>query len=249
MDIPFNFILTDELQRCDGSTQNSINRCLSNTVVDIVTSVIYYSGRHAARETIKNSDVLLAIILFLRTQEDSMEYDYDDLSSACEVDSDDSPCSENSSNENDSCDNAEDPSDVDNTESSQSAVNNDDEESVSYDSDSHDDSIFKPDDIAVEARWHYSLNYDAVHSLVWEECSTHLAALSDYFEVLIATLKEKLETTGWHNINDDGFSETLMFDNVTIFLPVLNFLVWNATLAMRGDRRRYCITFLYCCSI
>lgn len=251
MELPFNFFITDELSGCDDFSKEAISLCLKEVLVEIITSAVYYTGRHTARKIIKETDVKLAIALYLRTQEYAAErtiehennhyalYDDEDDFYESDPDSDDSSLSDD--------DNSTglavrkkyywETSGVRIYDSEDSE--SDDEPPIDSES---EENFRRPDEIATESRWHLNLNYKFVQAAVWQECSTKLDSLTNYFGEFITTLKSKLKNTSLAG-GGDGFDEDLSFDNITVFLPLLKFLTWNATLALRGDRRRYSILF------
>ena len=251
MENPFNFHLTEELKRCDDRSKEAVNFCLAEAMQEIVTSAIFYTGRHNARKNLKETDVKLAITLYLRTLEHRIEVDHledteqymfwhnDDIWSGLDRDSDDSEDSDTSDSEESTANVKQERKrypweKVNWEETSDGSDNEPDPESAQIDSE-NENNFRRPDEIATESRWLYNLKYDYVQAAVWQECSTKLDVLTNYFRDLIAAQKATL-----HNelSGGDGFDSRLMFDTIVVFLPLLCFLTWNATLAIRGDRRR-----------
>lgn len=316
MDLPFDFLLTDELQRCDMASKDALSFCLRKAMIAIITKAILYTGRHTARTIIKETDVKLAIILYLRMLEHNIETGcwMEKESYMLSLDDDESTTSYSPPSEEleepeevqitttepstgldvvqnpntefpagadtenltetpamngDTNDNLDDDS-VSSTNNSSiysddSSGNESDpvvtvdesghlidpwgsqlegkfddstsdppQQSASYDSE-QDEDYPHPDEVATEPRWLFNLNYDAVRERVWTACAAHLDELAMYFTDLVACLKAELL---FSIPPGEAFHPDLLFDNVTVFLPLINFLIWNATLAIRGDRRR-----------
>lgn len=259
--LPFNFLLTEELKRCDDPSKDAVNYCLKAALSDIVTDSMYYTGRHIARTVIKETDVKLAIALYLRKKEHSIEYSHwfdkeqfflsDDGECSDSEAGSSSGSGENSdegADQGGGCDASlqsdtreyrkyswvnvryEEQSDVSESESSDPG-----------DLDSEcEDNFRRPEEIATEARWLYNVYYNEVRALVWEECAAHLDELTLYLHELLEILKLEMKPSdGMRTPITSGFEQSLSFDSVAVILPLLCFLTWNATLALRGDRRRY----------